>query len=110
MSDTVIRVENLSKRYFITHQTRAKRGHGSQLTEKIQQWVSHPVRRMLGRKGDSLDGGKTEREEFWVLKDVSFEVKRGEWRRQVHFAQDPQPYHRTDQGRDQGERPYRQPS
>ena len=66
---------------------------------------------MLRKAADLLHGRQIvqgdEVEEFWALKDVSFEVKRGrssrhhrtQWRRQEHAAEDPQPHHRAHRGR-----------
>ena len=61
----VISVENLSKSYRIGHQA-----HGQET-----------FREMLGRKARGLLGGGRQSEtfeEFWALKDVSFEVRQGE--------------------------------
>ena len=61
----VISVENLSKSYRIGHQA-----HGQET-----------FREMLGRKVRGLLGGGRQSEtfeEFWALKDVSFEVRQGE--------------------------------
>jgi len=71
MSDTVIRVENLSKKYRISRQA------------ERQQYVS--LRDVLSEKFKNLfrnrqkEPGKSNSfEDFWALEDVSFEVKRGE--------------------------------
>jgi len=72
MSDTVIRVENLSKRYRIG----SSQGHfkyGS-LRDSLANAVKAPFRR-LRSSSDSL---KEAPKHIWALKDVSFEVKRGE--------------------------------
>ena len=76
MSDIVIKAENLGKRYTIGHQ----RGRGDQTTfrEVLVQnaWnLWNKSRDLIGGRpviaGDTL-------EEVWALKDVSFEIKRGE--------------------------------
>lgn len=57
-----IRVENLSKCYQIYHQPR----------DRLKQFVLPRLRRLVGLPP------KEYYREFWALKDVSFEVKRGE--------------------------------
>jgi lipopolysaccharide transport system ATP-binding protein len=75
MSDTVIKVENLSKRYLIGHES----GQGQ---ESFREMVGRGLRR-LGRTAVDMARGRQilqgdQIEEFWALKDVSFDVKRGE--------------------------------
>jgi lipopolysaccharide transport system ATP-binding protein len=70
MSETIIRVENLSKRYVIGHQ----REKGDALRHALEAAVRNPLQWLRARK----QAASKEREEFWALKDVSFEVKRGE--------------------------------
>ncbi len=67
MSDTVIKVENLSKRYVIGQQ----RSKDDGFRHIIEDAVRAPLKWLSSRK-------KQEREEFWALNDVSFEVKQGE--------------------------------
>jgi lipopolysaccharide transport system ATP-binding protein len=73
MSDTVIRVENLSKKYIIRHQ-QAQRY--TALRDVIADGVKSIGRRLSGAKQDPSMGST--QEEFWALKDVSFEVKQGD--------------------------------
>jgi len=68
MSETVIAVEGLSKCY----QIGAKERHGRTFRETISELVMRPLGRL--RNGEDGKGEET----FWALKDVSFEVKRGE--------------------------------
>jgi len=74
MSDIVIRVENLSKLYHI--------GELHQRHDTLRDALVDSLTRMtrIGRKnnsGHSLNSRQKE-ETIWALKDVSFEVKRGE--------------------------------
>ena len=61
----VIKVENISKKYVIRHQRNNFNTFRDVIGEKIK--------RMIGRGND-----EGEREEFWALNDVSFDVKEGE--------------------------------
>jgi len=79
MSDTVISVENLRKSYLVGHKS-ADQGHKryTALRDVIAQegrnFARNAINIVRGRQvvlGDLV-------EEFWALKDVSFEVKRGE--------------------------------
>jgi lipopolysaccharide transport system ATP-binding protein len=77
MSDTVISVENLSKRYVIGHQS-IQREHYRALRDIVGREA-----RTFARKAVDLCQGKQiiqgdELEELWALHDVSFEVKQGE--------------------------------
>lgn len=62
MNDIVIRIENLSKCYQIYSTPR----------DRLKQFVLPRLRRMMGKLP------KQYFDEFWALKDVSFEIKKGE--------------------------------
>lgn len=73
MSDTVIRVENLSKKYII--------GHQQQQPYKTLRDVMATTGKLLKNKLLKPFGKQSVnpyREEFWALKDVSFEIKQGD--------------------------------
>jgi lipopolysaccharide transport system ATP-binding protein len=71
---TVITVENLGKKYLLRHQS------GQQPYVALRDVLSDGVRnfgRMLLGQGNASARG-AEREEFWALRDVSFEVGQGD--------------------------------
>ncbi len=70
MNDSVITVENLSKRYIIGHQRAPTDG----VRHVLEAALRSPFRWLRSRNQEK----KAQREEFWALNDVSFAVKRGE--------------------------------
>ena len=94
MSDIAIKVENLSKRYVLNHQ----RAAGDGLRHVIQDKLTAPFRwlggKIRGQKSEASPASASSStsaflpspsalrpptsEEFYALRDVSFEVKRGE--------------------------------
>ena len=70
MSEIVISVENLSKRYVIGHQRNRQDG----LRHAMEDALRNPIRWLLDRKRTRSSA----REEFWALKTVSFEVRQGD--------------------------------
>jgi len=63
MSDTVIDIDHVSKRYSLSHQHRA---------DSLKAWLGSMAKRVT-----SMAEGPTD-EEFWALKDVSLQVRHGE--------------------------------
>lgn len=74
MTDTVIRVENLGKKYIIGHQQKGAYGYNS-LRDVITDGIKSVGRKL---RLSSRPFSASYQEEFWALKDISFEVKRGE--------------------------------
>jgi lipopolysaccharide transport system ATP-binding protein len=79
MSDAIITVENLSKKYLVGHQS------GSQSRSNytaLRDVIGREIRNVARKTVDVVRGRQVvqgdEVEEFWALKDVSFEVKQGE--------------------------------
>lgn len=73
MSETVIRVENLGKKYIIGHQ---KQERYTALRDVLADGAKSFGRQMLKPFGKKIPDSAVE--EFWALKDVSFEIKQGD--------------------------------
>ncbi|MBR8835799.1 MAG: ABC transporter ATP-binding protein [Stigonema ocellatum SAG 48.90 = DSM 106950] len=71
MSDTVIRVENLGKKYVIGHQQPERYTALRDVIASRAQALLNPFRKQKSKIQNS-------QEEFWALKDVSFEIKQGD--------------------------------
>jgi lipopolysaccharide transport system ATP-binding protein len=71
MSDIVIRVENLGKKYVIGH--RSSESYAA-LRDVLANGARNFGRKILGRD----DGAESATEEFWALKDVSLEISQGD--------------------------------
>lgn len=75
MSDVVIRAEGLGKKYVIGHES-------TERYTALRDVLAQQGRRLLQSARDMAAGraliAGEEREEFWALKDVNFEIKRGE--------------------------------
>ncbi|HEX5997992.1 MAG TPA: ATP-binding cassette domain-containing protein, partial [Hyphomicrobiaceae bacterium] len=76
MGDTVIRAEGLGKRYLVGHQAEGERY--TALRDVIARGARGLVRSAADMiRGRPLIAGDAV-EEFWALRDVSFEIRRGE--------------------------------
>jgi lipopolysaccharide transport system ATP-binding protein len=74
MSEIAIQVEELGKRYVISHQ----RANGDGLRHILQEKLTSPLRWFRNKERHSIGQVNSGSEEFWALKDVSFEIKQGE--------------------------------
>jgi lipopolysaccharide transport system ATP-binding protein len=73
MSDTVIKIENLGKRYMLAHKQPQK-------YIALRDVLVDRAKRLGHRLTRPFSNGETKApgtEEFWTLSDVSFDVKRG---------------------------------
>ena len=69
-ADTVIRANGVSKRYVIRHRSEDR----SSLRDALSHGVRTLGRRLMGKEKRRADT----QEEFWALRDISFEVKQGD--------------------------------
>lgn len=74
MAHPIISVENLSKRYFLNQGTPSTGRGYRKFSDVLVDAVASPFRRRPPAEA-SRDRG---REEFWALKDISFEIQEGE--------------------------------
>src|SRR5687768_15306681 len=71
MSDVVIRVANLGKRYFLRRQG----GGARQGYRRLSEVMLDAARSWWRRRHEARSAAV---EEFWAVRDVSFEIRRGE--------------------------------
>ena len=77
MAETIVTVENLSKRYLVVHQS-VRRQNDTTFRDLIARETRHFARKAVDivRRRQVIQGDEIE--EFWALKDVSFDIKQGE--------------------------------
>lgn len=74
---TIIKAEGLSKRYMIGHQQDRYLTLRDAMAQKAKDWgkrIRHPMKASTGQPLSGLSNT----EEFWALKDISFEVQQGD--------------------------------
>src|SRR3970040_1658764 len=76
---SVINVENLGKKYTISHQPREEYSSlRDALTNSVATFGKRLIRPFRSSLATQLSPLIPESEDFWALKDVSFEVKQGD--------------------------------
>ena len=70
MSESIISVENLSKRYII--------GRNAEQGDGLRHILERAVRAPFSMMKPGNRGNRAKTEEFWAVRDVSVEIKRGE--------------------------------
>jgi lipopolysaccharide transport system ATP-binding protein len=77
MPQTIISVEDLSKRYLVGHESAQRERYTA-----LRDVIAREARNFARKAADVLHGRQIvqgdEIEEFWALKNVNFEIKRGE--------------------------------
>jgi lipopolysaccharide transport system ATP-binding protein len=77
MPDVILSVDNISKRYLVGH-----RSQGQERYKTLRDLISRETRNVARKAVDFVRGRQIlqgdEVEEFWALRNISFEVKRGE--------------------------------
>jgi len=73
---TVVKIENLSKRYVIGHRNNDRY---SSLRDVVTSQVEGATRKFLDRmSGKKIKRGNITHEEFWALKDINLEIQQGD--------------------------------
>ena len=77
MSDKIIKVEGLGKRYFIGHENQERYVAMRDVISNNVKGFGKNIKRMFkDDASNSISGDKIE--EFWALKDIDFEIKKGD--------------------------------
>ncbi|MEA5553496.1 polysaccharide ABC transporter ATP-binding protein [Anabaena cylindrica UHCC 0172] len=71
MSDTVISIENLSKKYIIGHQKQER-------YTALRDVIANQIKSLSSLINPNAKTENPAFEEFWALKDISFEIKQGD--------------------------------
>ena len=76
MSEPVIKIEGLGKKYTIGHQSQGRSNY-----KALRDVIAEKSKNFIGRifsPFSQLSAGEQGNEEFWALKDISFEVNEGD--------------------------------
>jgi lipopolysaccharide transport system ATP-binding protein len=75
MSENILEIENLGKKYFISSKTHTRDSYLA-LRDVISDSISSIGKRVINKNDRDIISGKTE--EFWALSEVSFTIRKGE--------------------------------
>jgi lipopolysaccharide transport system ATP-binding protein len=80
MSDFAVRVENLGKKYRLSHHASHEIRKYTALRDVMAEAVTAPFRALWRANSQTAnkDHASATSEDFWALKDVSFDIKQGE--------------------------------
>lgn len=76
MNEAAIKIEHLGKKYLIQHQSGRQRSNYKALRDVLAEAAQSALKRLSGRSTNTDDSPSVE--EFWALRDISFEIKRGD--------------------------------
>jgi lipopolysaccharide transport system ATP-binding protein len=76
MNEAAIKIEHLSKKYLIQHQSGHQRSNYKALRDVLAEAAQSALKRLSRRS--SHTNGSPGVEEFWALRDISLEIKRGD--------------------------------
>jgi ABC-type polysaccharide/polyol phosphate transport system ATPase subunit len=76
LTETIVKVENLTKAYTISHQGEGSASYSKSLRESVSDGVKAISQKFLTSSGKEI--GNSVSEEFLALQDVSFEIKQGD--------------------------------
>ena len=87
--DIIIRAENIGKRYVLNHQTRGASGQYRKFSDTLIHAAKAPLRwaqKLKAERGkqkgatqlSAFNSQLSDKEDFWALKDINFEIKRGD--------------------------------
>ena len=76
MANTIIKVENLGKRYFIGHVKEERYTAMRDVIASNFRGLGKNVKRLFNNNTSSISGNEVE--EFWALKNIDFEINQGD--------------------------------
>ena len=78
MASISILVDNLGKKYTLSHQAKGARSKYTTLRDVLTEAAMSPFRKLSAGSKNGEPAASGQKEEFWALKNVSFEIKQGE--------------------------------